>query len=86
MFYTLFLLSSGYEGEFSVEREVCLTLATAYRDGQDCTNHPDVYGYVITQHEGDDWRIVTETVYGVDYAITCSDKGRVDIVQRHPTA
>jgi hypothetical protein len=84
MFYTLFILNHGYKGEFGVDRCICLTLANAYSDGQDCSTHPNVYGYVITQHEGDDWKIVTEVVYGVDYAITCSDKGRVDIVERHP--
>lgn len=68
-FYTLFILSNNELNEFCVDRAVVPTLECAYRTGQDVTEHPDVYGYVIVKVNPDSWQVINETVYGVDYTI-----------------
>jgi hypothetical protein len=77
-FFTLFVLSTNSINEFCVDRQVCVTLESAYRTGQSVLEAENVYGYVITKHNEDSWSIVNETVQGVDYTIF-EHNGRVDI-------
>jgi hypothetical protein len=77
-FYTLFILSTNSINEFCVDRQVCVTLESAYRTGQSILKAEDVYGYVITKHTQDSWSVITKCVQGVDYTIF-ENNGRVDI-------
>jgi len=77
-FYTLFILSTNSINEFCVDRQVCVTLESAYRTGQSILKAGDVYGYVITKHTQDSWSVVTQFAPGVDYTVF-ENNGRVDI-------
>ena len=77
-YFTLFILSNNSLKEFCVDRQVCVSLESAYRTGQNILGAPNVYGYVITKQDRYSWSVVSETVYGVDYTIY-ENNGRIDI-------
>jgi len=68
-FYQLLILSANEYSELCVDRTVCMSLDEAYRIGNLCAEGQDVYGYIIAENRNGNLRIVSESVYGIDYVI-----------------
>lgn len=68
-FYKGIILSGNILGEFCTDSAIFLSLESAYRSCQNVLESNNVYGYVIVEQQENSWRVVCETVYGVDYTV-----------------
>lgn len=60
-----------------------MNLSEAYRVGTALCWFEHVYGYVIVEVMGDSWKVISESVYGADYAIY-EQNGVVKIKEGRP--